>query len=248
MAEAAKHGNGGAVERRLETLPVGIVTEARRLLARGVGNAVVGRDDGVAVEHVGVAANLEHRSVLTATRNAASRSPSARRAGCTGTPPRRTARYIAAGDALIEEVDRPGAHAVILHQRSLPQLALGEDAEPHRLVCLAPCREARLGIVARGAVVEPVMGDAAGLPRRMLAVGVGKLRQMARGKGPAGGKAAAAAVGDERRERGPRWGLRRHEPLMPAQLQPALDLAERGRAVLRRGRRQARQDEAPKRQ
>ena len=39
-----------AVERRLEARPVGVVAERRRHPAVGVGDAVVGRDDGVAVD------------------------------------------------------------------------------------------------------------------------------------------------------------------------------------------------------
>ena len=52
MAEAAEHGHRGTVERRLEARPVGLVAERRRRPPARVGDAVVGRDDGVAVNGV----------------------------------------------------------------------------------------------------------------------------------------------------------------------------------------------------
>ena len=61
MGEAAKHRDGGAIERRLEMRPVGLVTEARRRPAARVGDAVVDRDDGVAVDGVSNSPGSQHR-------------------------------------------------------------------------------------------------------------------------------------------------------------------------------------------
>ena len=53
MAEAAEHGYRGRVERRLKALPIGIVAESGRYAAVRVGDAIVARYDGVAMNPIG---------------------------------------------------------------------------------------------------------------------------------------------------------------------------------------------------